>query len=234
MKTIIKLENVYKTYQMGKVEVPAIRGLNLKIKEHQFMTIVGASGSGKSTLLHLIGCLDKPTRGRITLDGKDISKLTPSQLAQIRGQKIGFVFQQFNLLSNLTAMDNVILPMIFQQVPKKKRNERAKFLLTEVGLEHRLHHHPNELSGGERQRVAIARALANNPPVLLADEPTGNLDSKTSKKIMKLITDLYQKEGKTMIIVTHDPKLSEYTKENVQLKDGQIVSNGKVTKEVVW
>ncbi|SRR6056297_1292838 len=234
MKTIIKLENVHKVYQMGKVEVPAIRGINLEIKEHQFMTIVGASGSGKSTLLHLVGCLDTPTQGRIVLDGNDISKLSASELAQIRGQKIGFVFQQFNLLPNLTALDNVILPMIFQEVPRNKREKRARRLLTEVGLEDRLHHHPNELSGGERQRVSIARALSNNPPVLLADEPTGNLDSKTSKKIMKLITDLYKKEGKTMIIVTHDPKISEYTEEDIHLKDGQIISNGRETSKVVW
>jgi len=222
-KTIIKLENVWKIYDLGKVKVNALRGLNLEINEGEFVVIMGASGSGKSTSMNLVGCLDIPSKGKVILDGKDISTLEESDLAQIRGKKIGFVFQQFNLIPILTALENVKLPMIFQDIPIEKREKRAEELLKLVGLEHRMDHKPTEMSGGEQQRVAIARALANNPEVILADEPTGNLDSKTGKEILKLINDLHDKEGKTIIMVTHDPNLSKYAHKIAYLKDGECI-----------
>ncbi len=223
-KTIIKLEDVWKIFHIGKVEVQALRGISLDVNEGEFVVVMGASGSGKSTSMNIIGCLDIPSKGRVILDGKDISKLEESELAQIRGRKIGFVFQQFNLIPILTALENVKLPMIFQDTPEEIREERARELLRLVNLEHRMHHKPTELSGGEQQRVSIARALANNPEVILADEPTGNLDSKTGNDILKLLEDLHKKEGKTIIMVTHDTSLSRYANKVVHLKDGQCIS----------
>src|SRR3989339_1769572 len=190
--TIIKLENVWKIYKMGEVEVPALRGLNLKIKRGEFVAVQGASGSGKSTALNSIGCLDVPTKGRVYLEDKDISKLPESELAQIRGKKIGFIFQQFNLISTLTALENVTLPMIFQNIPSEERVMKAKELLALVGLADRVNHRPTELSGGQQQRVAIARSLINDPEIILADEPTGNLDSKSGQQVMDMLEKLHK------------------------------------------
>ncbi len=228
-KTIVELDNVTKTYDLGKVKVKALRGINLKVKQGEFLIIMGASGSGKSTCMNMIGCLDVPTSGRVLLDGINISTLSESKLALIRGRKIGFVFQQFNLIPSMTALENVELPMIFQGVDKKTRRERATKLLNQVGLGRRLEHKPNELSGGERQRVAIARALANNPSLILADEPTGNLDSKAGREVMKILTDLH-KEGKTVVMVTHDPSLINYADRIVHIKDGILLKDNKRRK----
>jgi len=226
-KTIIELKDVYKIYKMGKVDVPALQGVSLIIKQKDFLAIMGPSGSGKSTLMYLVGVLDIPTSGKIFLDGKDISKMPESTLAQIRGRKIGFVFQRFNLIPTLTALENVTLPMAFQRVSEAKRLARAKELLDLVGLKERMHHRPNELSGGEQQRVAIARALSNDPEVILADEPTGNLDSKTGDQIMKLLVDLHKKEKKTIIVVTHDADIARYADKKVVLKDGKVLKDHK-------
>ena len=231
---IIKLEDVWKVYQLGKVELAAIRGISLEVAPGAFFTIMGPSGSGKSTLLNMIGALDSPTKGKIFLKGKDISKLTENQLSQLRGKTIGFVFQEFNILPNLTALENVMLPMIFQGKSESERKKRAKELLISVGLEDRIFHLPAELSAGERQRVAIARAFANDPELVIADEPTGNLDSVTGKKIMEILTDFHQKEGKTIVVVTHDPNIANYSEEIINIKDGQIVVNHQQAKEVLW
>ncbi len=219
---VIECEKVSKVYDLGKVKVNALKNVSLKIKNKEFLSIMGPSGSGKSTLLHLIGCLDKPTSGTIKIDGKDVSKLNENELASIRRNKIGFVFQFFYLVPRLTALENVELPMIFANVNKKERKKRALELLKEVGLEKRANHKPNELSGGERQRVAIARALVNNPKIILADEPTGNLDSKTGKEIMELLRRL-NKEGKTIVVVTHDKNIAKYGNRTIYIKDGKIV-----------
>ncbi len=221
-ETIIKLEDVWKSYSLGRIEVPALQAISLEIEKGSFTGIVGPSGSGKSTFLNIIGCLDVPTRGRVFLDNLDISLLSENALAQIRGRKIGFVFQQFNLLQNLSAMENVALPMAFLAVPEEKRKERARLLLTIVGLGTRMKHKPGELSGGEQQRVAIARALVNDPEVIVADEPTGNLDSKTGALIIELLVRLHQNEKKTIIIVTHDMDVARFADRIVHLKDGQI------------
>ena len=231
---IIKLEKVWKIYQLGKVELPALRGIDLEITPGSFVTIMGTSGSGKSTLLNLIGALDVPTRGKIFLKGKDISELSEDELAQLRGRTIGFVFQEFNLLHNLTAIENVMLPMTFQGVSETEREKKAKEILAMVDLENRIHHQPAELSGGERQRVAIARAFANNPELVIADEPTGNLDSSTGKKIMDILTDFHKKEGKTIVVVTHDPQIASYSREIVNIKDGQIIVNHNRAAEILW
>lgn len=222
-KQIIRLEDVWKIYPMGKnVKVEALRGVSLTVYSGEFVAITGASGSGKSTMMNLVGCLDKPTRGKIFLDEKNISSLRESRLAEIRGKKIGFIFQQFNLIPTLTALENVMLPMEFQNAPSSKIKERAKNILEQVGLKDRMHHRPAELSGGQAQRVAMARSLANNPEVILADEPTGNLDSTTGKYIMDLLCTLHEKEGKTVVMVTHDIHLVKYAKRIVQLKDGRV------------
>lgn len=211
---------------MGEVKVDALRGLNLDIKTGEFIAVMGPSGSGKSTALNAIGCLDVPTKGKIYLDGHDISKLSESDLAQIRGRKIGFVFQQFNLIPTLTAIENVMLPMTFQGKTKEYRLERGEFLLKLVGLGDRMHHRPSELSGGQQQRVAIARALSNDPEVILADEPTGNLDQKTGREIMGLLADLHEKEGKTIIMVTHDKNVAQHAGRIELLTDGKIKRDG--------
>jgi len=221
-KTVVELREVKKNYSMGKVIVPALRGINLSIKEKEFVAVMGPSGSGKSTLMHLIGCLDIPTTGVITLDGQNISELSESKLAVIRGKKIGFVFQKFNLISSLTALENVVLPLVFQEVNRKERTRKAVELLEKVGLSERLEHKPNELSGGEQQRVAIARALAVDPQMLLADEPTGNLDSRSGREIIEIIKKLHE-EGKTIVVVTHDESIARNAERIIKLKDGLIV-----------
>jgi len=231
---LIKLQDIWKTYQLGKVKLTVLKGINLEIYPGDFVTIMGPSGSGKSTLMYLIGCLDKPTKGEIFLEGKKISQLSEDELSLIRGKKIGFVFQQFNLLSNLNALENVMLPMVFQGIEKREREERAKKLLHAVNLGNRLYHRPTELSGGEQQRIAIARALANNPEIIVADEPTGNLDSTTGKMIMEIMVDLHKREKKTIVVVTHDPNIAKYTKNIINIKDGKIISNHSQKEKVLW
>jgi putative ABC transport system ATP-binding protein len=221
-KEVIKLKDVYKIYPMGENKVTALCNINISIKEGDFVAIMGPSGSGKSTGMNLIGSLDIPTRGAIFLDGHDIAHLEESQLAQIRGRKIGFIFQSFNLIPNLTAKENVILPMLFQDIEPEERERTAEELLRLVELQDRMEHYPNQLSGGQQQRVAIARALANNPEVILADEPTGNLDTKTGEKVMRFLQNLNEK-GKTIIMVTHSPELAQkYAKKIYWLKDGAV------------
>ncbi len=221
MDEIIKIENVSKIYKTGTTKVEAVRKLNLSVKKGEFIAIMGPSGSGKSTSMNLIGSLDLPTEGKIFLDGKDISHLNESALSQIRGKKIGFIFQQFNLIPNLTAKENVALPMLFQGISSKKREKRASELLKMLGLKERMNSYPNQLSGGEQQRVAIARALANDPEVILADEPTGNLDSKNGKIVLDFLKSL-NKKGKTIILVTHDQNLAKYAEKIFWLRDGKI------------
>ena len=221
---MIELREVKKVYRLGSVDVPAMNGVTLSIRRGEFLAITGPSGSGKSTLMNMVGSLDLPTSGKIFLDGHDITLLDESSLAQLRGRKIGFVFQQFNLLSSLTALENVGLPLVFQGVPQEEREQRAKEILDAVGLADRIYHRPTELSGGQQQRIAIARALVINPEVILADEPTGNLDSKTGLDIIGLFKDL-NSEGKTVIIVTHDLNLARQARRIVRIKDGLIEKN---------
>ncbi len=221
---IVKLVNVYKDYFLGDVRVPALRGIDLTIEQGEFIAITGPSGSGKSTLMHIIGCLDRPTRGKVYFKNKNVAQLDDNALSKIRRQEIGFVFQQFNLISTLNLLENVALPLLFDGVPRKKRIRRAAELLKMVGLEKRMFHKPNEISGGEMQRTAIARALANNPSLLLADEPTGNLDSKTGKQIMDIFKKINEDYGKTIIVVTHEKAVSDYAQRKIYLKDGKIIS----------
>jgi len=216
---VIFLENVEKVYQMGETEVKALRGSNLKIQEGEFIAVMGPSGSGKSTLMNMMGALDVPTTGLVTVTGRDLGNMDPDELALLRNQKVGFIFQEFNLLKNLDTVQNVMLPLTIQEVPESKRREKASSLLDRVGLGDRLKHMPSELSGGQRQRVSIARALANNPDIVLADEPTGNLDTDTGAKIMDLLTE-FNEDGKTIIMVTHDPKDAEYADRTIKIKDG--------------
>ena len=223
-KTVITLDGITKTYVNGKLTVPVLHGINLSIYEGEFTSIMGPSGSGKSTFMNILGCLDRPTSGSYCLDGEEVAHLTDDELAYVRNKRIGFVFQSFNLLPKLTALDNVALPMVYGGVSKQERIERASQLLMDLGLGSRLDHMPAELSGGQRQRVAIARALANDPAIIMADEPTGNLDSKASLDVMHIFTELYQ-EGRTIILVTHEPDIAEYAGRNVVLKDGLIVED---------
>lgn len=225
MKPIIQLDNVCKIYKMGEVEVPALRGLDLKIMPKEFVAIMGPSGSGKSTSMNMIGCLDVPTCGRVLLEGTNIADLEESDLAQIRGKKIGFIFQQFNLINTLTALENVMLPMMFQETTKEERVERAKRLLGMVDLGDRLFHKPTEMSGGQQQRVAIARSLANDPSVILADEPTGNLDSKTGLNVIDFLKKLNKEEGKTIVMVTHDEDIAHHAKRVIYIKDGKVLKS---------
>ncbi len=228
-REIIKLENVFKIYSMGESKVYALSGIDVSVREGEFVAIMGPSGSGKSTSMNLVGSLDTPTRGSIFLDEHNISHLHESDLAQIRGIKIGFIFQSFNLINTLTAKENIVLPMVFQGKSKEEQEEKAKELLELVELADRADHYPNELSGGQRQRVAIARALANDPEVILADEPTGNLDSKTGGKVLDFLQKLH-KQGKTIVMVTHDQNLAQkYAQRVYWLKDGKVekVTNGK-------
>ena len=221
-RTLIELTDLWKIYQMGEVEFAALKGVNLEIDKGEFVAVIGPSGSGKSTMMNLIGCLDLPSRGIIRLDTRDISKLGESDLAQIRGKKIGFIFQQFNLIPTLSVLENVMLPLEFQEVATSVAQQRGLYLLEMVGLKDRVHHLPSQLSGGERQRVAIARSLAVDPDIILADEPTGNLDSKTGKYILDFLNELHTNEGKTIIIVTHDLNLVKYAEKVVHIKDGEI------------
>ncbi|MBT4651268.1 ABC transporter ATP-binding protein [Candidatus Woesearchaeota archaeon] len=222
-KTLIRLKDVWKTYYMGEISLDVLKGVNVEINQGEFVVIVGPSGSGKSTMMNQVGALDVPTKGTIFLSGIDISTVTESELAQLRGKKIGFIFQQFNLISTLTALENVTLPTIFQNVPEIIRLEKAQNLLTMVGLGDRMNHRPNELSGGQQQRVAIARSLVNDPEIILADEPTGNLDSKAGKQVMHMLARLHKEEGKTIILVTHDVDLVKYSEKTIYLKDGEVV-----------
>lgn len=226
-KTIIELKNVWKIYQMGEEEVKALSGMNMEVKKGEFLSLMGPSGSGKSTAMNMIGCLDVPTKGNIFLEGKDIAKMSESDLAQIRGRKIGFIFQQFNLIPTLTAIENITLPMMFQNIPREERVKRAKKLLEMVDLGDRLYHKPTELSGGQQQRVAIARSLSNNPEVVLADEPTGNLDSKTGNSVIDFLKKLHKNEGKTIIMVTHDLNVAKHADRTEYLLDGKIVRKSR-------
>ena len=227
-EAVIELDNVFKIYHIGEIAVPALRGLSLKIYPGEFVAIMGPSGSGKSTSMNMIGCLDVPTTGKILLEGTNIADLQESELAQIRGGKIGFIFQQFNLINTLSALENVMLPMMFQETTKDERIERAQKLLTRVGLGDRVLHKPTELSGGQQQRVAIARSMANDPSVILADEPTGNLDSKTGLNVIDFLKRLNKDEKKTVVMVTHDSDIAAHAKRVVHLIDGKIVKGGKI------
>lgn len=228
---IIEIENLKKIYDTGSIQVEALKSVNLNVDKNEYVAIMGASGSGKSTLMNIIGCLDRMTSGRYILDGEDVSTLNDTQLAEIRNKKIGFVFQAFNLLPRLTALGNVELPMIYAGIPSSQRHKRAKEALEKVGLSERMHHKPNELSGGQKQRVAIARALVNNPAILLADEPTGNLDTKSSIEIMDIFESLND-EGVTIVMVTHEPDIAAHTKRNVVFRDGEIISDNPVKNRV--
>ena len=219
---LIKTKDAWKIYQMGEVEFAALQGVDLEIHEGEFIVILGPSGSGKSTLMNLIGCLDIPSKGTVSLNGKDISSLPESELAQIRGKSIGFIFQQFNLIPTLNSLENVMLPLEFQEEDAKVALNRAKELLKVVGLEDKMEHLPSQLSGGQRQRVAIARSLAVNPDILLADEPTGALDSKTGNYILEFLNELHEDKKKTIIIVTHDTELVKYAEKIIHIKDGMI------------
>jgi putative ABC transport system ATP-binding protein len=222
MDSVISLNNVGKSYGIGDYELHVLRDISVSIKKGEFVAIKGPSGAGKSTWMNLIGSLDLPTEGNIILDGHDLSTLSEEELAVLRSDKIGFVFQNFNLIPSLTAFENVSMPLIFQDIEKKNREEIARNLLEKVGLKERIHHKPSEMSGGEKQRVAIARALVNNPDIILADEPTGNLDSKTGKEIIELLMGL-NKKGKTLIIITHDDKIAKLAERVINLKDGEII-----------
>mgnify|MGYP000063349216 CR=1 FL=1 len=221
------LESVTKIYKMDEVEVRALDGVSLNINDGEFVAIMGPSGSGKSTVMHLLGCLDRPTSGKIFLEGLDLSQATDNQLAEIRNAKVGFVFQQFNLLPRESALRNVETPAIYARIKRAERLRRAKALLERVGLGDRLFHFPSQLSGGERQRVAIARALMNDPAIVLADEPTGNLDTKTGAEILALFEDLH-KEGRTIVLVTHDRRVAEYASRVIHMQDGRIVREESV------
>ncbi len=232
MSSIIQLENIKKSYYLGKQELKVLKGISLEVFKNEYVALMGPSGSGKSTLMNILGCLDSPTSGSYILNGEDVSKMEDDDLAEVRNKEIGFVFQQFNLLPRLTAAENVALPLIYNGTSKKLRTENALEMLDRVGLADRSHHKPNELSGGQNQRVAIARALVNNPSIILADEPTGNLDSKTSVEIMHIF-DKIQAEGNTVILVTHEENIAEYAHRIIRLKDGMIESDHHHKKNMV-
>jgi len=222
---VIVTHDLWKTYEMGDQQVHALRGVDIRIRHNEYVAIMGPSGSGKSTLMNLIGCLDSPSQGKYWLNGHDVSELNDDELARIRNKEIGFVFQTFNLLARATSLHNVELPLIYNGTPAAERIERAKEVLTQVNLTERMMHKPNELSGGQRQRVAIARALVNRPSIILADEPTGNLDSKTSVEIMALFDDLHAK-GNTIVLVTHEPDIAEFAHRIISIRDGSVASDG--------
>ena len=221
MQSIIHLENIRKSYYLGKQELPVLKGISLDVYRNEYVALMGPSGSGKSTLMNILGCLDSPSGGRYMLNGKDVSRMPDNDLAEVRNKEIGFVFQQFNLLPRLTAAENVALPLVYAGVGKKERQDRAIDVLKRVKLDDRSHHKPNELSGGQAQRVAIARALINNPSIILADEPTGNLDTKTSYEIMDILGKIHS-EGNTVILVTHEEDISHYAHRVIRLRDGMI------------
>lgn len=224
MKEVISLKNVKKSYYLGKQELPVLKGIDLTVMNNEYISLMGPSGSGKSTLMNIIGCLDTLSEGTYILNGNDVSKMTDDELADVRNVEIGFVFQQFNLLPRLTAWENVALPLIYAGVNKKDREERARMILDKVGLADRAHHKPNELSGGQSQRVAIARALINNPSIILADEPTGNLDTKTSEEIMELFGQIHE-QGNTVMLVTHEEDIANFTRRIVRIRDGVVESD---------
>lgn len=226
---LVVVDNIRKTYSLGDVEVHALQGVSFSIEEGEFVSIMGASGSGKSTLMNILGCLDVPSEGRYILGGEDVSSLKPDQLADIRKSTIGFVFQGFNLLSKMSALENVELPMLYNGVGAKERKDHAMKALERVGLENRADHEPQQLSGGQQQRVAIARALVNDAPLILADEPTGNLDSRTSEDVMKLFVKLNMETGKTIIQVTHEPDMARFGRRIITFKDGMMVGDEKVS-----
>jgi putative ABC transport system ATP-binding protein len=226
---VIRLENVFKTYDLGEVQVHALRGVSFTVQTGEFVAVMGASGSGKSTLMNILGCLDRPTRGSYFLDGIDVSGMSKTELAHIRNRKLGFVFQQFNLLSRTSALENVALPTVYAGLPQAEREQRARESLERVGLGDRAGHHPSQLSGGQQQRVAIARALVNRPAILLADEPTGNLDSRTSVEIMEILQSLNEEQGLTVVLVTHEPDIALYSKRMLDFRDGKLRRDAIVT-----
>jgi putative ABC transport system ATP-binding protein len=228
---VIGISALRKVYRMGDIEVEALRGIDVSIHRGEFVAVMGASGSGKSTFMNIVGCLDRPTAGSYFLEGEDVSRLTSDEWALIRNRKIGFVFQGFNLLSRTSALENVELPMMYNAMPAKVRRERAVAMLKLVGLEERLDHMPNQLSGGQQQRVAVARSLVNRPALILADEPTGNLDTKTSAEIMELFQNLNDREGITIVLVTHEPDIAAYAKRQILFRDGLIISDKQVRSE---
>ena len=232
MSTVISVKNLVKTYVVGEVQVRALRGINLDVERGEFIAVSGASGSGKSTFMHIVGCLDKPTSGTYLLDGQDVSRMSKDALAVVRNKKIGFVFQGFNLLSRTSALDNVELPLLYGNIGLKTvdRHKRAIEMLELVGLGNRSDHHPNQLSGGQQQRVAIARALINNPSILLADEPTGNLDTRTSIEVMGIFQRLNQERGITVVLITHEVDIAEYGTRMVTFRDGQVVADKAVAR----
>ncbi len=232
MSELIRVEDVYKTYRMGDVEVPALRGINLTIAHSEFVAVMGSSGSGKSTLMNILGCLDRPNTGKYFLEGHEVGSLKPDQWAYIRNKRIGFVFQGFNLLSRTTALENVELPMMYNGFAGQERHQRAIEVLSLVGLDKRLDHMPNQLSGGQQQRVAIARALVNRPSLILADEPTGNLDSATSNEIMALFQQLNTGQGITIILVTHEADIAAYARRQIIFRDGLVISD-RVSEQVI-
>ncbi|MFH1315942.1 MAG: ABC transporter ATP-binding protein [Candidatus Woesearchaeota archaeon] len=226
---LLHLEDVWKIYKMGEVDVPALRGVTVEINKGDFVAIIGASGSGKSTMMNLIGCLDLPSKGSIFLKNRDITKMSESDLATLRGKTIGFIFQQYNLIPSMTTYANVLLPMEFLEYDDKTATEKTKKILETVGLNNHMHHLPAQLSGGQQQRVSIARSLVTDPEIILADEPTGNLDSNSGRAIMEIFQKLWKEEGKTIIMVTHDLKLAKYAHTTIELKDGQII---KIDKKI--
>ena len=232
---VISIRNLFKTYIVGEVEVRALRGVSLEVRAGEFVAVTGPSGSGKSTLMHILGCLDRPTSGEYVLDGRDVSRMSKDQLAEVRNKKIGFVFQGFNLLSRTTALDNVELPLLYggSKIKTAERHRRAKEALTGVGLGTRFDHHPNQLSGGQQQRVAIARALITNPSILLADEPTGNLDTRTSVEVMGIFQRLNIERGITVLLITHEREIAEYGTRIISCRDGHIVSDQPVPRRRV-
>jgi putative ABC transport system ATP-binding protein len=231
MNSIIHLDGIRKSYFMGKQELQVLKGIDLDIYKNEYVALMGPSGSGKSTLMNILGCLDSPTAGRYVLNGQDVSKMPDDQLAEVRNKEIGFVFQQFNLLPRLTALENVALPLVYAGSSRKIRTEMAMEVIKKVGLEERSHHKPNELSGGQCQRVAIARALVNNPSLILADEPTGNLDTKTSNEIMEIFSQI-QAAGNTVVLVTHEEDIANYAKRVVRLRDGLIESDKQRAEQI--
>ena len=229
---LLKIEHIFKKYNQGDLAVMALNDINFEVEEGEFVSIMGTSGSGKSTMMNILGCLDRPTEGAYYLEDEDVANFNDSKLAEVRNKKIGFVFQSFNLLPKLSALENVELPMVYAGIGRKERHERAIEALTKVGLEKRVHHKPNEISGGQRQRVAIARALVNEPAILMADEPTGNLDTKSTFEIMEIFQRLND-EGTTVVMVTHEPDVAQYTKRIVTFRDGIILSDKPVENRVL-